>query len=775
MKHHDSHRLTAWALGELPKEQRLAVAASMDADASAREEVAQVRALSRRLRAELQSEPAGELTQDQRSELFELAAKITPFTGDWVGTDEMVEPTGVLSSANKPMDTSWRWGFAACVVATLSLAAIWAMIQGESRHMTENAHAAVFDASISIHPDFEQEPAMPPETNLESIVPPAIPENLKKRTADQKWSRGMGKRIMSSNLAAVARAQPSRPSFAALPLTASERTQPILPGSGILESTSERLADITTVSYLSQLDHSAFRGSAAMDTFRVRPAFIPPARSAISYSVPFVPPEEVNWEEEPRDVPFLPVASAPLSFVPLREGTGSIAVLREAIQNGELPQPDHVRISELLRYAPASEMDRKDNSFEPLVTDLELAECPWNLEHGVLRVTIRSPESVATIRTPANLVFLIDLSGSMAQANKLPLLKETLRTFSRVLHPRDRVSIVVHGGARDCILEPTGDRAAFCSAVDGLQAGQAAASINALQRAYEIAEQHLIRGGNNRIILCTDGVQDSGNRNVLFAAIEARRKTGICLSAFGFGLPGSDSVLESLAAHGGGHSGIVHTLSDGVRMFTAQAGVYLPEVASDVVAQIEFNPARVAAFRPLGVDAEVVPARFTEGRVPAEWRGTSLFAGSTTTALFEIIPAWSSANAKDTGLKYQQVAVDAQNIDPNEWLSLKVRWTPLARASMQSASEQIESVLTIPDVPPWVVASAELRWASAVAAYGLLLRDSPHRGNASWALVENLALESIADGATDAQRDLIHLIHSSRKLKLKAESATSAQ
>ncbi len=451
------------------------------------------------------------------------------------------------------------------------------------------------------------------------------------------------------------------------------------------------------------------------------------------------------------DNPFLAVREKPLSTFSIDVDTGSYSNVRRFLQAGQRPPREAVRIEELVNYFPYAYPAPKPG--EPFSVNMEVASCPWSPEHRLLRVGLKAREIPREERPSANLVFLIDVSGSMQPQNKLPLVKESLRLLVEQLGPQDSVGIVVYAGETGVMLEPTNDKAAIRATLERLGAGGSTNGASGLQAAYQLARRSFVKEKTNRVILATDGDFNVGitDQSDLVRLIESEAKSGVFLTVLGFGYGNlKDSTLEKLADKGNGNYAYIDTLGEGRRVLVEQVAGTLITVAKDVKLQIEFNPAQVSSYRLIGYENRLLRKEdFHDDTKDAGEIG----AGHTVTALYELVPARAAQPAltKVDPLKYQPAppAVNKPSLGGNnvaaqrptaadpfseELLTLKLRW----KAPDSDISALREFPLRDQQIA-WAAGSPDFRWAAAVAGFGMLLRDSPHKGDATWQTVLELA------------------------------------
>ncbi|GAB3824870.1 vWA domain-containing protein [Hymenobacter jeollabukensis] len=464
--------------------------------------------------------------------------------------------------------------------------------------------------------------------------------------------------------------------------------------------------------------------------------------------------------------PFLDARRNPLSTFAIDVDRASYAnVRRFLLQNRQLPPPDAVRLEELVNYFPCQYPQPGSG---PASLNAEVAACPWNPAHQLVLVGVQGKDVASENLPPANLVFLLDVSGSMNDPDKLPLLKESLRLLVRErLRPQDYVSIVVYAGAAGLVLPPTSgtERETILGALDKLEAGGSTAGGEGLRLAYEVARQHRQPGGNNRVILATDGDFNVGEQSDadMERLITRERESGVFLSVLGFGQGNlQDSQMELLADKGNGNYAYIDQLGEARRVLVQQFGGTLFTLAKDVKVQVEFNPALVREYRLLGYENRLLAAEdFNDDRKDAGELG----AGQQVTALYEIVPTGSPTAAASPAvdpLKYQATAATYAAGSSPELLTVKLRY--------QEPQGSPSRLLTLPVRgarldEPIVRASDNLRWAAAVAQFGLLLRGSQYRGTASWASTQELTSRATGPDADGTRAEFRQLVQQAAMLQ----------
>jgi len=463
----------------------------------------------------------------------------------------------------------------------------------------------------------------------------------------------------------------------------------------------------------------------------------------------YVGPMNTEAYDRIHDNAFLAVASNPLSTFSIDVDTASYANVRRFLESGQLPPKDAVRIEELVNYFRYDYPQPRGD--EPFSVTTELLGCPWSREHRLVLIGLQGRRLDDELLPPRNLVFLLDVSGSMNEPRKLPLLKAAMGLLVDQLRAQDRVAIVVYAGASGLVLPPTpGDaRGAIRDALDALQAGGSTAGGAGIQLAYEVATRSFIRGGVNRVILATDGDFNVGitNQGDLVRLIEDKRRSGVFLSVLGFGEGNlKDSTMEKLADSGNGNYAYIDSLSEARKVLVEQAGGTLVTIAKDVKIQVEFNPARVAAYRLIGYENRVLAAEdFNDDTKDAGEIG----AGHSVTALYELVPKGVAIALPSVDpLKYQTPQRPAASVASGELLTVKLRYK-----QPDGETSRLTSVAVQDRLPEH--ASANARFAAAVAGFGMLLRDSEYKGSLDWAQVLELAGASGEDAYRAQFRELV--------------------
>ena len=430
------------------------------------------------------------------------------------------------------------------------------------------------------------------------------------------------------------------------------------------------------------------------------------------------------------------VAEAPVSTFSIDVDTGSYANVRRLLNEGRLPPQGAVRLEEMLNYFPYAYAPPSDDS--PFGITTELAPSPWNPHTRLLRIGIKASERSVEQLPPANLVFLVDVSGSMDRREGLPLVKGTLKLLVDQLRPQDKVSLVVYAGDSRVVLEPTSgkDKAKIRAAIEQLQAGGSTAGAAGIELAYRMAQQGFIDKGINRILLATDGDFNVGvsDFDSLKAMAAEKRRSGVSLTTLGFGVDNyNERLMEQLADAGDGNYAYIDNLREARKVLVEQLGSTLAVLAKNVKLQLEFNPAQVSEYRLLGYENRALKREdFNNDQVDAGEIG----AGHTVTALYEIVPKGQKGWLEP--LRYQAEARPAGKGDELAWL--RVRW----QKPEGGPSQLVERPIASSGASDLARASDDLRFAAAVAAFAQQLDGARYTGG--FDLGDTLALARSARG-----------------------------
>ena len=454
------------------------------------------------------------------------------------------------------------------------------------------------------------------------------------------------------------------------------------------------------------------------------------------------------------------VSASPLSTFSIDVDRASYANIRRFIQDGERPPVDAVRIEEMVNYFPY-DWDAVTGD-HPFAVATEVWEAPWQRDHRLVRIGLHARSIDTADLPPSNLVFLLDVSGSMRPDNKLPLLKKAFALLVDQMRPQDRVAIVVYAGAAGLVLPstPGNRREKILAAIDELEAGGSTAGGAGLELAYATAYEHFMDGGNNRVILATDGDFNVGASSdaEMVRLIEQERDGGTFLTVMGFGTGNlKDSKMEQIANHGNGNFHYVDGLLEARKVLVEEMGGTIYTLAKDVKLQIEFNPARVAGYRLIGYENRLLDTEdFNDDTKDAGELG----AGHTVTALYEVVPAGLPVPREEVdNLRYQPQPDDLPPSDFDaEMMYVKVRY----KDRDATKSKLLEhAVADRPGSP-----STDFRFATAVAGFGMLLRDSEHAGDLTLDEVVRLAEKGKGDDPRGYRGEFIRLVEATRDLGL---------
>lgn len=471
-----------------------------------------------------------------------------------------------------------------------------------------------------------------------------------------------------------------------------------------------------------------------------------------------------DWNTEEYDVIqeniFLQPDQQPLSTFSIDVDAASYSNLRRMLGNGQNPSKDVVRIEEMINYFSYDYANPQGE--HPFSINAEVSKAPWNQKHRLVHIGLQGKKLDYDEIEPSNLVFLVDVSGSMSASNKLPLLKSSMKLLVDQLDERDRVAIVAYAGAAGLVLPSTSasEKQTIIDAFDRLQSGGSTAGGAGIKLAYKVAKEHLIAEGNNRVILATDGDFNVGTSSTadLVRLIEEKRKDGIFLTITGFGMGNyKDGRMEQISNAGNGNYFYIDNIKEAKKVFVTEMRATLFTIAKDVKIQVEFNPAKVQAYRLIGYENRMLKAEdFNDDKKDAGELG----AGHTVTALYEIIPVGvKSEFIKDVDpLKYQQLE-NTILTGGDELLTVKFRY----KKPNGAKSQLITKVLQDKGIE-LEHSSENFRWSAAVASFGMILRDSEFKGNATYADVLRMAESAIGSDKEGYRKEFISMVESSKLL-----------
>ena len=490
-----------------------------------------------------------------------------------------------------------------------------------------------------------------------------------------------------------------------------------------------------------------------------RMMFAPGPIVALAPTAPTAQPNTENYAHVAENA-FLNVADQPLSTFSIDVDTASYSNARRFLNDGELPPKDSIRVEEWLNYFNYDYPEPVAQ--EPFSVTSEVSSCPWNGSHRLVRLGLKS-QQISQAETPArNLVFLLDVSGSMMPANKLPLLKRGLSLLAENLRKKDTISIVVYAGASGLALPATSgaNRARVLQALDQLEAGGSTNGGDGIRLAYATARQHFVKGGINRVLLATDGDFNVGtsSEGELQRLIEEERKSGVFLTVLGFGDGNvKDSTMEMLADKGNGNYAYIDSIAEARKVLVREAGSTLVTVAKDVKLQVEFNPTQVQSYKLIGYENRLLAKEdFNDDKKDAGEIG----AGHAVTALYEVVPKGErTAPPKVDPLKYQTAPAVSAAAASNELLTVNIRYKqPASDSSSKFSRVVMDGGL------PLDKTSADFRFSAAVAEAALVLRAAPDSSGASLEAARTLAQGALGSDVTGDRHEFVSLLAKARAL-----------
>ena len=719
-------RLTAYALGELENEdERIEIEKALEGSEELTHSVTQIRQTAALMSEELQKEPSPGLSQKHQQRI----------------ESELQKPVGFFSlNVGK-----WVFGGALAAAACLIFAAVLTpnLLQSNSGSSDSRTLAELRQ----------------PEVDTVSSLSPAPDEQLAE-DADLRYQESPAFRNETSEVAV----QEEVPAAVNKLREAEPKSQPVPSGTaaGIVGGEVTEFAQVGR----SRADTPApsERGAGSYsDSSSKQPESEAAAPAVVADARPLdIPAPDLNTEAYDRieDNRFLQVSNNPLSTFSIDVDTASYANIRRFLQRGMLPPKDAVRIEEMLNYfsynypVPSGE--------GPFSASVEVAQAPWKLEHRLVRIGLKGQELEMEQRPSSNLVFLLDVSGSMRSANKLPLLKNAMRLLVNRLSENDRVAIVVYAGASGLVLPSTSSdqKERILAALENLEAGGSTNGGSGIRLAYQTAVSNFISGGVNRVILATDGDFNVGttNQGDLTRLIEDKAESGVFLTVLGFGMGNyKDSTLEKLADMGNGNYAYIDTINEARKVLVDEINSTLVTIAKDVKIQIEFNPLQVSAYRLIGYENRLLRKEdFNDDTKDAGEIG----AGHTVTALYEIVPAGKGLQVPGVDpLRYQTPMSTTDVAQDGELLTLKLRY--------KQPDGQTSRLLEFPvrdGDKAYSQASQDFKFAAAVASFGMILRQSPYQGNGTLAAVLELAEEGKGNDPHGYRGEFLELVKQARTL-----------
>ena len=765
----DDPRLTAFALGELAGEEHTRVAAAVAADPALREEVNEIRATAGSLETALGAEPL-------------------PTTEQFVLIDQNDYPTNAKKSNVTRFPYYWVAGLAAAAFAVLVL------VQDPESPMVPQEEVIRYTLDLGETPEARPEAAPLGAARDRSVtldMPIRDGSEIAGREREQPTATrvtGLGEpppyplsddgagrmpvvaveAVSESNAAPVESASANAPmdedavALSAFEVSAEESTEYATATTLAGARMTTELRDmgsansVVTSQFLQDVAQSprvASMLSAAPLAMRVSP----PAESAAGEGYALI-----------NENTFQQVADNPLSTFSVDVDSASYANVRRFLNRGQLPPVDAVRIEELINTFSYDYAPPRASSDAPFAAHLEVASAPWAPDHRLVRIGLKGRELAVGERQPANLVFLLDVSGSMSSPQKLPLVKEAMRMLVGRLETQDRVAIVTYAGSSGLALPSTAmsERRDVLNALEVLRPGGSTNGSMGIHLAYDIAKANFVEGGINRVILCTDGDFNVGvtSEGELSRLIAEKARTGVFLTTLGFGMGNyQDQVLERLANDGNGAYGYIDSAREARRLLVEQIDGTLATIAKDVKVQVEFNPARVQAYRLIGYENRLLAKEdFNNDAVDAGEIG----AGHTVTALYEIVPAgvdFPRPGAVDE-LRYQQV--EARQLDDRhsrELLTVKVR------AKLPDADESRRWEFPLVDRGgSFAAASRDFKFAAAVAGFGMELRGSAFKGTTNLDNVIAWAEDGLIEDPAGYRQEFIALVRTAGQLRIAA-------
>ncbi|AFY93419.1 vWA domain-containing protein [Chamaesiphon minutus] len=477
------------------------------------------------------------------------------------------------------------------------------------------------------------------------------------------------------------------------------------------------------------------------------------------------PPIEAPTEESYKSIEdnqFYTADRQPLSTFSIDVDAASYSNIRRFINGGQLPPKDAVRIEEMVNYFPYDYPQPTGD--KPFSINTEVATAPWNPQHKLVQIGLQGKKISMEKLPPNNLVFLLDVSGSMNEPNKLPLLKSSLKLLVNELRPTDRVAIVVYAGSAGLVLPstPGNQKDKIIAALDKLEAGGSTAGGEGIIQAYKVARENFLKNGNNRVVLATDGDFNVGvsSDDGLVKLIEKERKSNVFLTVLGLGMGNlKDSKMEQLANKGNGNYAYIDNLMEAKKVLVKEFGSTLLTIAKDVKIQVEFNPKLVQAYRLIGYENRVLANKdFKDDKKDAGELG----AGHAVTALYEVIPVGVKADLKFATPVAQTAADKETQIAANstELMQVRLRY----KAPKSDISKLLTGKVENSIAKPISTASNNLKFAAAVAAYGMNLRNSPFKGSSNFGSVLELANQSKGADLDGYRAEFIRLVEKSQKL-----------
>lgn len=739
----DDPRLTAYALGEVSDQERAAIEQAMASDPNARVQVEQIRALSQ------------ELSRDLAVELAQVPGLSWP------------QRARIAHEVTPRRTNSWRmfgWGGLVTAAATLAAVIVPSLrMEGEiaPAELAQTAVQAVQMTSVVPAPAASPAPPIevPPEITLLEEQDVVVAAAREQAQANEGQLYGLPK--VSSPKGSVAGDVETGSTGAFMAIGRGGETLPRGREHAVAAS-AESEGDVQS----SFTNPASGPGSVGMFGSRSGGPPRPARRSSASAprefrlappgAAPELPPVVTAGGEayaQRADHDFSSARTMPLSTFGLDVDTASYGNVRRMIETGRVPPRDAVRLEELVNYFPY-EVPAPANG-ETFGVTVEITDCPWQPAHQLARIAVRGKDLAVEQRPALNLVFLVDVSGSMSPENRLPLLKTGLSLLTATLRPQDRVAIVTYANSASVALPGTSgsDQRAILRAVDALSAGGGTNGGSGIQLAYQAAHNGFIPGGVNRVILCTDGDFNVGvtNRAELVRMVQGNAQQGVFLSVLGVGQDNlKDATMELIADRSNGNYHYLDTIAEARKVLVEQMSGTLITIAKDVKAQVEFNPARIAAWRQLGYEKRALAAKdFNDDRKDAGEVG----AGHLVTMLYELVTVRSGVTGGE-GLRYQPEVPATAPVDPahaDELMTVKVRFKP----PTGDVSQLIQGIVT--DAMVRRTPSEDQAFAAAVAAFGMRLRGAADM-SLDWSAIRALALSGRGRDVQGYRQEFVNLV-----------------
>lgn len=796
----DSPELTAYALGELPATERAALEAQLAADPSLQAEVAALKATAAQLCSEMAAEPQPELAVVQR---------------EWIAAQAEQRTAKTQSAASPQARPANRWWWILCggggAIAILTAGLLLPSLKkkspfsGQLASVSETApqipstRAVVTPTENESLVSLADEPALVVTANQDAVGRPEAAETAsisggvqpqnspQPEKGKSERARDLSPDSITTEPSVVARS-PIDTASASAPLPApaappANRVDFFAPQSGLAaQASSGANGPATRSSQRTELGRGTAGKSLALTTpdssrgYRPAPAAESRDTKGLGtllrkrYELSPTPESSAERYAHIVENEFRSVDQTTISTFGMDVDTASYANVRRFLREGKLPPADAVRLEELINYFPYSLPSAKGS--DPFGVVVETAECPWNSAHRLIRIALRARDVSHGERPPANIVFLVDVSGSMEPENKLPLVKKSLRLLVEQLTPRDTVAIVTYAGEAGIAMEPTrgSDKEIIYTTIDRLSAGGSTHGSAGIVTAYELARKAFVKEGVNRVLLCTDGDFNVGttSQEGLLELITQQAKSGVFLSVLGYGMDNyQDATTELLADKGNGNYAYIDSFAEARKVLREQLHSTLVTVAKDAKIQVEFNPARVASWRLLGYEnRSLADQDFKDDHKDAGDVG----AGQSVTVLYEVQPAGTTL-ASAENLRYQPRSAPKGAAQPvptkktaagdfrDELLYLKIRH------KLPEASKSTEWTVAVKDDErSWIRASDDFQFSAAVAGFGMLLRNSPHDGAVSYDLVQRLAQEGLGPDKEGYRAEFVDLVRRAQRL-----------